>query len=258
MFAAILVSLALFSQVSGSDTRGMTIDLDYVPEVGDEATVGFEGRDGKLLRAFFATSPENYKALLLMNAREKVAAARLGDKIFRVNIGTKVRVEKILLIRDQDSKDERFLSPLIQIQVLDGPLQRKVLFGGADFVIRLIPGESHKATLESKSEPAFVLTDLTLSSGTLEGYATIEGRVRNNSDESFKFVRVAMSLEDSGGRLVKTESAFTDPPTVGPGETVTFSATTRVNPRVQTIKVNFTSGGKSIPWRDASGKNAKE
>ena len=70
---------------------------------------------------------------------------------------------------------------------------------------------------------------VTMDAGTI----TITGVVANTADKPLVFVVVQAEFVDKEGKVVKTESAYTDPRVVPAGSTATFTLKAQRDPRIQ-------------------------
>jgi hypothetical protein len=103
-------------------------------------------------------------------------------------------------------------------------------------------------------EVQLVLTDAAVNPSVTGNLVYVEGRYRNVSAETLNFVLIVVIFEDSAGKLVTTEEAISEPPIVSSGGIATFKATARSDPRFDHFKLSFSSSGKPLDWRDATGK----
>ncbi|MFP4056179.1 MAG: FxLYD domain-containing protein [Candidatus Brocadiia bacterium] len=65
------------------------------------------------------------------------------------------------------------------------------------------------------------------------GFITIAGTVENVSDAPLSFVVVKAQFLDADDNVVKTESAYTSPRVIGPGDQATFRINTRRDRRIR-------------------------
>jgi hypothetical protein len=90
-------------------------------------------------------------------------------------------------------------------------------------------------------------------------YVEVQGRIRNDSDESLKSNDVSIIYEDARGQLVATGRAYVSPRILPPGAIGTFSGMDQVKPDVDHVKLDFTgNSGTLIRWTDRSGKHAHQ
>ncbi len=107
---------------------------------------------------------------------------------------------------------------------------------------------------ETPSGTKLILLDLAISPA-LEGKVMhIDGRVKNISDEPIKDVRVNVSLETAGGKLLGTTRGFASPDPIPPGATATFQAREYDNLSFGHVTLDFVEhGDNAIPWHDQTG-----
>lgn len=91
-----------------------------------------------------------------------------------------------------------------------------------------------------------------------EGYAVVEGTVKNVSDKSLPSVQAHVTFEGEGGWFIVAEHSMIELNPIFPGQVSSFTVISRYYPEITDLVLDFKKfSGESIPWNKAEGFDAE-
>ncbi len=103
-----------------------------------------------------------------------------------------------------------------------------------------------------------VLTDAVVNLSPTGNSVYVEGRFRNVSSKMLEFLRISVTFEDSSGKMVTTGRTYSEPASLPPGATGTFTVIEASDTRFAGVKLDFSCDNQPVEWQDESGKRVHQ
>jgi len=112
-------------------------------------------------------------------------------------------------------------------------------------------GEGYKTSQKISSEPRLELLSSRGYKSSMS-HMSVEGQVKNISDESLKNIQVVVQWYDKDGNFITNDEVLIDYNPILPGQTSPFKVITTYNPEMQKYSVSFKEfWGTSINTKDS-------
>ncbi len=137
-------------------------------------------------------------------------------------------------------------------------LAKKEVIEGAPATERKEVATLANAEVAEEAGPKPLLELQEMSWYETEGYAVVEGTVKNVSNRSLPSVQAHVTFEGEGGWFIVAEHSMIELNPIFPGQVSSFTVISRYYPEITDLVLDFKKfSGESIPWSKAEGFDAE-